>query len=97
MEKKSYESSGKTLLVFSILSSILYIFLCFRGGDFLKNLNNSSLKSTLLFVLTTIFLIIGGIRMKNKYPKYYKYQIFSGIILLLTSLIFDIIPKLILL
>ncbi|MCI6277967.1 MAG: hypothetical protein MR639_14775 [Clostridium sp.] len=97
MEKKSYESSGKTLLVFSILSSMLYIFLCFRGGDFLKNLNNSSLKSTLLFVLTTIFLIIGGIRMKNKYPKYYKYQIFSGIILLSTSLIFDIIPKLILL
>lgn len=97
MEKKSYESSGKTLLVFSILSSILYIFLCFRGGDFLKNLNNSSLKSTLPFVLTTIFLIIGGLRIKNKYPKYYKYQIFSGIILLSTSLIFDIIPKLILL
>lgn len=97
MEKKSYESLGKTLLVFSILSSILYIFLCFRGGDFLKNLNNSSLKSTLPFVLTTIFLIIGGLRMKNKYPKYYKYQIFSGIILLSTSLIFDIIPKLILL
>lgn len=97
MKNKSYESSGKSLLVFSILASISYIFLCFRGGSFVNNLNNSSLKSTLLFVLTTIFLIIGGLRMKNKYPKYYKYQIFSGVILLLTSLIFDIIPKLILL
>lgn len=97
MGKKSYESSGRALLVFSILSSILYIFLCFRGGNFLKNLNNSSLKSSLLFVLTNIFLIIGGIRMKNKYPKYYKYQILSGVLLLSTSLIFDIIPKLILL
>lgn len=95
MKHKSYKNSGKFLLAFSIISSAIVIFLRFRNGNFIKDLSNGSFFRTLLFSITCILFILGGIGMKNRYPKYYKYQIISGSILLLTSLIFDIIPRII--
>lgn len=95
MEQKSYKNLGKFLLAFSIISSAIVIFLSFRNGNFIVNLSNSSFFRTLLFSITCILLILSGIRMKNRRPEYYKYQIISGIILLSISLIFDIIPRII--
>ncbi len=95
MKQKSYENLGKFLLAFSIISSVIVIFLSFRNGNFISNLRNSSFFRTVLFSITCIIIILGGIGTKNKHPEYYKYQIISGIILLSISLIFDIIPRII--
>lgn len=95
MEQKSYKKLGKFLLCFSIIGSLIIVFLSFKSGNFIENLNNNSFSFSLLTVLTFIFIIIGGFSLKNKFPEYYKYQIISGIILLSTTLIFDIIPKII--
>lgn len=95
MEQKSYKNLGKFILAFSIIASLVIVFLSFRGGGFIANLSNGSFSNTLMFSIVCILAILGGIGMKNKYPEYYKYQIISGIILLSTSLIFDIIPRII--
>lgn len=95
MEQKSYNKLGKFILCFSIISSIFIILLSFRGGNFIENLNNNNFLSSLLSMLTFILITIGGFTLKKKYPEYYKYQIVSGLILLLTILIFDIIPRII--
>lgn len=93
MKQKSYKNQGKFLLVFSIITSLIIFFISFSGENFLENLIKGSFSRTLLFIITCILLILGGISMKNRYPEYYKYQIISGIILLSTTLIFDIIPR----
>jgi hypothetical protein len=95
MEQKSYKNSGKFLLAFSTIGSLIIVFLSFKDGNFIANLNNGSFFRTLLFSITCILLILGGVGMKNKYPEYYKYQIVSGVILLSVSLIIDIIPRII--
>lgn len=95
MEQKSYNKLGKFILSFSIICSLLIIFLSFRGGNFIENLNNNSFSSSLLSMLAFILITIDGFASKKKYPEYYKYQIAGGIILLSTSLIFDIIPRII--
>lgn len=95
MEEKSYKNLGKFLLAFSIISSLIIVFLSLRDGNFIVNLNNGSFFRSVLFSITCILVILGRIAMKNKYPEYYKYQIVSGVILLSLSLIFDIIPRII--
>lgn len=97
MEHKSYNKLGKFILSFSIIGSLFIVFLSFRSGNFIENLNNNSFSSLLLSMITFILITIGGFTLKKKYPEYYKYQIASGIILLSTSLIFEIIPRIILL
>ncbi|EGT5475387.1 hypothetical protein [Clostridioides difficile] len=94
MKKKSYNKLGKFIVCF-IISSLFIVFLSFIGGNFMDNLRDNSFSSSLLSMINFILIIIGGFSLKKKYPEYCKYQIVSGIILLLTSLIFDIIPRII--
>ncbi|WP_286908515.1 hypothetical protein [Clostridium sp. UBA1652] len=94
MERRSYKNLGRLILAFSIIASVFIVFISFRNGDFKENLSNGSF-STLIFSLTCIFLILSGVRMKTKYPEYYIYQVIGAIILLLTVLIVDIIPRII--
>ncbi len=95
MEIRSYKNLGRFILAFSIIASVFMAFISFRNGDFKENLSNESLFSTLIFSLTCIVLILSGVSMKTKYPKYYRYQIIGATILLLTVLIVDIIPRVI--
>lgn len=95
MDGKSYKNLGRSLLVFSIIGSLITFLLSFSGESFVENLAKGSFSITLMFSIMCILLILGGISMKNRHPEYYKYQIISGIILLITSLIFDIIPRII--
>ena len=95
MEKISYNKLGKFLLVFSIICSLIVTFLSFSGGNFIESLNNSSLSSSILRSITFTLVIFSGLNLKKKLPEYYKYQIISGAILLVTSLAIDIIPRII--
>lgn len=95
MIEKSYKNIGKFLLSFSIISSLIIIFLKFKDGNFIENLNNVSMSNSIMFTSTCILLIFSGFIMKNRYPHYYKYQISSAVILLATTLLFDIIPRII--
>ena len=95
MGQKSYKRLGKFILCFSSIGSLIILFLSFKGGNFIGNLSNNSFSSSLLRVITFILIIIGGFSLKKKCPEYYKYQIISGIILLLTVLIVEIIPRII--
>jgi heme/copper-type cytochrome/quinol oxidase subunit 3 len=91
MEKRSYKNLGRFILAFSIMFSTFMVFISFRNG----NLGNENLFSTISFSLTCIVLILSGVSMKTKYPKYYRYQIIGATILLLTVLIIDVIPRVI--
>lgn len=93
MGQKSYKNLGKFLLSFSIIASLILVFLSFRGGNFIGNITNISISRAVLFSVTCIMLILGGISMKRKYPEYYKYQVVSGVLLLATTWIFDFIPR----
>lgn len=95
MKEKSYKTQGKILLFFSIICSIGIIFLSFSGNGFLINLTNSTFLNSIFACITFILCIFSGIQLKTKAPFYYKYQILSGVILLSTILIFDIIPRII--
>lgn len=95
MEKKSYTNLGKLLLTFSIICSLLIVFLSFGSRNFIEDLNNTSISSSILRSITFTFAIFSGFTLKNKLPKYYKYQVISGVILLVTSLATDIIPRII--
>lgn len=95
MKDKSYNILGRLLKIFSIITSMISIFLSFRGGRFTENLRNNSFSISLNFTIVCILFIISGFRIKKKYPKYYKYQIISGTILLITVLLLDIIPRII--
>ena len=97
MKNKSYNTLGKFMLCFSIIASLLVVFLSFRCGNgyFIENLNNSTFFSSLLSIISSILITIAGFAQKKRYPEYYKYQVASGIIFLSTCLIFDIIPKII--
>lgn len=95
MIKKSYKNLGRFLLIFSIIASLIVIYISFSNGSFIENLEKGNFFRTLIFSITCILIILGGISMKNKYPEYYKYQVISGVILLATTIIFDIIPRLI--
>lgn len=91
MERRSYKNLGRFILAFSIIVSIFTTFISFDNG----RLGNGSLSSAIAFSLTCIFLILSGVRMKTKYPEYYRYQVIGAIILLLMVLIIDIIPRVI--
>lgn len=93
MGQKSYNNLGKFLLSFSIIASLILVFLSFRGGNFVGNTMSGGFSSALLFCITCILLILGGISMKRKYPEYYKYQVVSGVLLLATTLIVNIISR----
>ncbi len=93
MGQKSYKNLGKFLLSFSIIASLILVFLSFRGGNFVGNIISGDFSRVLLFSITCILLILGGISMKRKYPEYYKYQVVSGVLLLATTWIFDFIPR----
>ena len=95
MIKKSYKNLGRFLLIFSIIASLIVIYISFSNGSFIVNLGKGIFLRTLFFSITCILIILGGISMKNKHPEYYKYQVISGVILLATTIIFDIIPRLI--
>ncbi|SCK03201.1 Uncharacterised protein [uncultured Clostridium sp.] len=95
MDKKSYNKLGKFLLAFSIICSLLIVFLSFTVGDFIESLKNSSLISSILRSITFSLVIFSGFTLKKKLPEYYKYQVISGTILLVTSLAIDIIPRII--
>lgn len=92
---KSYETTGKFLLCFSILVSLFLIIITFTNDSFIQNLPSKDFSISLWTFLGWILCIIGGFSLKNKYPKYYKYQVLSGVILLATLFICDIIPRLI--
>ncbi|MDU2670858.1 MAG: hypothetical protein E7C49_02500 [Clostridium sp.] len=93
MGQKSYKNLGKFLLSFSIIASLILVFVSFRGGNFIGNLTSGSISRAVPFSLTCILLILGGISMKRKYPEYYKYQVVSGVLLLATAWMFDFIPR----
>ena len=93
MRDRSYKGLGILLVVFSIISVGIIAFLTFGNGDLIENVRSSSVSSTVLFCLISILVILGGIKMKNKYPDYYKYQIISGGILLVGIIVLDIIPR----
>lgn len=96
MEQKTYASHGKCLFYFSIAVSLSVIYLKYFSGDFINNLSYSNLSSTLVFCFINIVLILGGFKLKEKYPQYYRYQIKSGSVLLITAVVFDLIPRLML-
>lgn len=91
MERRLYKNIGRLILAFSIIVSIFTTFISFDNG----RLGNGSLSSTIAFSLTCIFLILSGVRMKTKYPEYYRYQVIGATTLLLMVLIIDIIPRVI--
>lgn len=81
MNDKNYEKCGKILLLFSIILAILYIFVTFY------NMNVITFNDCLKPIVLSIIIIFSGIRLKEKYPKYYIYQIYSGLIVIVTTLI----------
>ena len=82
MKEKTYKTCGKILLLFTTISCVIYLFCEFN------NINSTPTSNSFLHTLVINFIIIlGGLSLKNKYPNYYIYQVCSGLLILITSLI----------
>ena len=95
MQQKTYAKHGKCLFYFSIVASLVVIYFTYFTGDFIENLSSSNFIATLVFCVANVLLIISGLKMREKYPEYYKYQVKSASVLLMTAIVFDIIPRII--
>lgn len=95
MESKREINGGKIFFIFSIVISILSIYLLFRGGDIGKNIKGWDISLTSTVFVVNILNIMGALKLKKKYPKSSRYRIYGSSILLLTAIFFDIIPRII--
>lgn len=96
MNEKTYDKWGKPLLYFSIAASIFIIYLTLRGGNIEENINNGNWALTLTFIFINIANIFTALKTKDQYPIFNKYSIQSSTIFIITAIIFDLIPRLIL-
>lgn len=91
---KKQNKIGILLFICSSLIAAAGVYFSFSGEGFIANLNNVDPKSSYTMAIVCLFALFYGVKIKKIYPDYYKYQIISSVILLMTVLVTDIIPRL---